>query len=113
VRFGLLLICLLSALAATPAAAQEPTPAPDPCATPDADYVYTDNEYAYCTDALPTGTAPPRRKRAPEVVALPAAARLPVTGSEPLLIALAGLGLLLAGSGLRLTNAGSTDSRGA
>jgi len=73
----------------------------DPCPSPDADY-QSDGDYAYCAapaggDDEEGGGGPP--PRAPRPLA---AGQLPVTGSEPSLLALLGLGLLLAGTGLRL-----------
>jgi len=80
----------------------------------DADYVYgccgdldgTDADYVYACRASgggggPTSSRPPPRPRA-AVQALGNVRTLPLTGSEPLLIALAGGGFLLAGAGLRL-----------
>jgi hypothetical protein len=81
-----------------------------PCPTQgaDGDYAYcgpgscatagADGDYAYCAEAggageiLPAHTSAPRR--------LPSGT-LPYTGSEPLVVALLGLGLLLLGAGLR------------
>ena len=98
------------------------TPVPDPCDRPpgsDGDYAYcddpcerpagTDGDYAYCPSSPPPRPRPlfasgpgVKKKAAAQPLA---AGTLPVTGSEPLLIALVGLGFLLAGAGLRLSAA--------
>ncbi len=80
----------------------------------DADYVYgccrdvdgTDADYVYAcpqfSNAPTAGPPPPSPPPPAAVQALGAQPALPMTGSEPLLLALSGLGFLLAGAGLRL-----------
>lgn len=120
-----------TALTATPAFAQDvtteatPTATPDPCllrpAGTDGDYAYCgnicettdadyqgDGDYAYCPNsgAIPSNPTGTVEKRNEAAAALPASA-LPLTGSEPWLVALAGFGLLLAGLGLRVRTPGA------
>ena len=82
-------------------------------ASTDADYVYgccddldgTDADYVYACEVQgsPTADDPsPRPPPRPAVQALGAQPTLPMTGNEPLGVALAGAGMLLAGAGLRL-----------
>ena len=103
----------------------DPDPEPEATATPegcddrgagtDGDYAYcpgicaddesTDADYVYCVQADSGGGPPvPKRKRtspASAIQPLPAQ-QLPLTGSEPWLIAACGAGFLMAGAGLRL-----------
>lgn len=65
----------------------------------------TDADYAYaCLESrgVPGSGPAPRRAAPASAVRQLAAQTLPMTGGEPLALAAAGLGLLLAGAGLRL-----------
>jgi hypothetical protein len=84
----------------------ESTPFPEPCAPGAPAPEGTDADYYYYCDAAPTAGRPPEspRRESPTAQVQPLAAQqLPLTGSEPLLMALFGAGFLLAGAGLRLT----------
>jgi hypothetical protein len=78
----------------------------DRCCREDGDEAYTDADYVYyCIQANTGGRFPPRKKRAapPKSAVQPFAAKqLPLTGTEPLVIALMGFGFLLCGVGLEL-----------
>ena len=64
-------------------------------------HVYGCPQYSGAPTAEPPTPAPPPPPRA-AVQTLGAQPTLPMTGSEPLGVALAGAGMLLAGAGLRL-----------
>lgn len=95
------------------------TPCPEGA---DADYSYcnpcqspgADGDYAYCAESGAGGEPPPVPKGMPTAaVRRIAAHQLPLTGGDPLLLALFGTGLLLTGLGLRrvdLRRAGPTRS---
>lgn len=82
---------------------------------PDGDYAYCepcpedgtpDGDYAYCVPQPAGGGGPTQEDDPPPAprgeVRRVAAGQLPYTGSEPLLLALIGLGFLLTGTGTRL-----------
>src|SRR5690349_8533977 len=76
----------------------------NPCQTPGAG---ADGDYSYCPEAAGGAGRPPVGTPAAAVVPI-AAHQLPLTGGDPLLVALFGTGLLLTGLGLR--RAGPTPS---
>ena len=76
----------------------------------DADYSYcnpcqssgADGDYAYCAENGAGGQPPPVPEARPVAAVQPIAAhQLPLTGGDPLLVALFGTGLLMTGLGLR------------
>ena len=73
----------------------------EPC--PDgADKEYAGADETYACYPSSAGGPGPRRRPAGEARALPAATTLPLTGGEPLVLALLGIGLVSAGAGARL-----------
>lgn len=123
-----LMIAVLLGLALAPPESAQAQDAPDPATTPtpgcergpgtDADYAYcpdrdcleegTDADYVYTVCRATAGEPPPRPRSKRKAVAQPLAVQplparsLPVTGGGPGPVGLIGLGLLLAGAGLRL-----------
>jgi hypothetical protein len=99
-----------------------PVSTPEAPATPcpegaDGDYSYcnpchsagADGDYAYCAASGEGAQPPPAPTSVPTAAVQPIAAhQLPLTGGDPLLVALFGAGLLLTGLGLR--RAGPTPS---
>jgi hypothetical protein len=116
-RVAIIVLAAL-ALGAAPAWAQDEPPTTVPVPTPvgcdrgpgtDADYADcqnpcqvegTDGDYAYCMAESGPGVTAPVPK-GPEVRPI-AFTQLPLTGDEPLLVALMGLALVMCGAGLRL-----------